>query len=149
MAEEIRKLADDSRKAAEEIRAKVANIARHTEQTVEDAGYAQNIVAIQEDAVRQVIEVFGGMSGQITQLLAELRNIATDTEAADSERNDTLEAVENISAIIEETASGAMQVHDMAQHLQGSAGQLDQTTDALNNNMDGLKSEISAFKVNT
>ncbi len=149
VAEEIRKLADDSRKAAEEIRAKVANIARHTEQTVEDAGYAQNIVAIQEDAVRQVIEVFGGMSGQITQLLAELRNIATDTEAADLERNDTLEAVENISAIIEETASGAMQVHDMAQHLQGSAGQLDQTTDALNNNMDGLKSEISAFKVNT
>lgn len=149
VAEEIRKLADDSRKAAEEIRAKVANIARHTEQTVEDAGYAQNIVVIQEDAVRQVIEVFGGMSGQITQLLAELRNIATDTEAADSERNDTLEAVENISAIIEETASGAMQVHDMAQHLQGSAGQLDQTTDALNNNMDGLKSEISAFKVNT
>lgn len=149
VAEEIRKLADDSRKAAEEIRAKVANIARHTEQTVEDAGYAQNIVAIQEDAVRQVIEVFGGMSGQITQLLAELRNIATDTEAADSERNDTLEAVESISAIIEETASGAMQVHDMAQHLQGSAGQLDQTTDALNNNMDGLKSEIAAFKVNT
>lgn len=149
VAEEIRKLADDSRKAVEEIRTKVGNIARHTEQTVEDVDYARSIVTVQEDAVRQVIEVFDGMSGQIAQLLAELRSIATGTEAADRERNDTLETVESISAIIEETASGAMQVHEMAQHLQGSAGQLDQTTDVLNNNMGGLKGEIAAFKVNT
>lgn len=87
---------------------------------MEDADYARSIVTVQEDAVRQVIEVFDGMSGQIAQLLAELRSIATGTEAEDRERNDTLETVESISAIIEETASGAMQVHEMAQHLQGS-----------------------------
>lgn len=84
---------------------------------MEDVDYARSIATVQEDAVRQVIEVFDGMSGQIAQLLAELRSIATGTEAADRERNDTLES---ISAIIEEIASGAMQVHEMAQHLQGS-----------------------------
>lgn len=147
VAAEIRKLADDSRNAAEEIRGKVTNISKYTVQTVEDAVYAQDMVRVQEDAVRQVIEVFGNMSVQITELLSELRNIAVGTESADKERNDTLEAVENISAIIEETASSAMLVHEMAQRLLQSVEQLNQTSDVLNNNMDGLKTEIAAFKV--
>lgn len=59
----------------------------------------------------------------------------------------TLEAVESISAIIEETASGALMVQGMAEKLLSSAEKLDQTAHALNENMDGLKTEISAFKV--
>ena len=102
---------------------------------------------IHEKAVRQVIDVFGGMSEQITELLSELKQIAVGTEAADRERNDTIDAVENISAIIEETASSALMVHGMAENLLHSAEKLDRISHALNDNMDGLKTEISAFKV--
>lgn len=147
VASEIRKLAEDSNMAAREIRNKVDMISKYTEQTVEDAEYAQEIVHIQEKAVRQVIEVFNGMSEQISELLSELKEIAVGTEAADGERSDTLEAVESISAIIEETASGALMVQGMAENLLSSAEKLDQTAHALNENMDGLKTEISAFKV--
>lgn len=147
VASEIRKLAEDSNMAAREIRNKVDMISKYTEQTVEDAEYAQEIVHIQEKAVRQVIEVFNGMSEQISELLSELKEIAVGTEAADGERSDTLEAVESISAIIEETASSALMVQGMAEKLLSSAEKLDQTAHALNENMDGLKTEISAFKV--
>lgn len=133
--------------AAREIRNKVDMISKYTEQTVEDAEYAQEIVHIQEKAVRQVIEVFNGMSEQISELLFELKEIAVGTEAADGERSDTFEAVESISAIIEETASGVLMVQGMAENLLSSAEKLDQTAHALNENMDGLKTEISAFKV--
>ncbi|MCM1118589.1 MAG: methyl-accepting chemotaxis protein [bacterium] len=147
VASEIRKLAEDSNAAAGEIRNKVGMIAKYTEQTVKDAEYAQEIVHIQEKAVRQVVEVFGGMNEQIIELLSELKEIAVGTEAADGERSDTLEAVENISAIIEETASCALMVQGMAENLLNSAEKLDQTSHALNENMDGLKTEISAFKI--
>lgn len=147
VASEIRKLAEDSNRAAGEIRNQVNMITKYTEQTVKDADYAQEIVHIQEKAVRQVIDVFGGMSEQITELLSELKQIAVGTEAADRERNDTIDAVENISAIIEETASSALMVHGMAENLLHSAEKLDRISHALNDNMDGLKTEISAFKV--
>lgn len=147
VASEIRKLAEDSNMAAGEIRRKVDMISKYTEQTVKDADYAQEIVHVQEKAVRQVIEVFGGMNEQIAELLSELKEIAVGTEAADGERSDTLEAVESISAIIEETASCALMVQGMAENLLKSAEKLDQTSHALNDNMDGLKTEISAFKV--
>ncbi len=147
VASEIRKLAEDSNRAAGEIRNQVQMITQYTEQTVKDADYAQEIVQMQEKAVRQVIDVFGGMSGQITELLSELKQIAEGTEAADRERSDTIDAVENISAIIEETASSAQTVHKMAEKLLHSAEKLDRISHALSDNMDGLKTEISAFKV--
>lgn len=147
VASEIRKLAEDSNAAAGEIRSKVDMIAKYTEQTVTDAEYAQEIVHIQEKSVRQVVEVFGDMNEQIIELLSELKEIALGTEAADGERSDTLEAMENISAIIEETASCALMVQGMAENLLNSAEKLDQTSHALNENMDGLKTEISAFKI--
>mgnify|MGYP003296476694 CR=1 FL=1 len=56
-------------------------------------------------------------------------------------------AVENISAIIEETASGSALVHDMAQNLLNSVEKLNTTAEALDNNMDGLKTEIAVFKI--
>lgn len=147
VASEIRKLAEDSNTAAGEIRNQVNVITTYTEQTVKDADYAREIVHIQEKAVRQVIDVFESMSGQITELLSELKQIAVGTEAADRERNDTLDAVENISAIIEETASSALTVHGMAENLLHSAEKLDCIARTLNGNMDGLKTEISVFKV--
>lgn len=63
------------------------------------------------------------------------------------ERNETLDAVESISAIIEETASESALVHDMSTNLLTSVDKLSDTAVALDENMNGVKTEISAFKV--
>ena len=147
VAEEIRKLADDSNSAAEEIRHKVTNISEQTIDSVESAKEAGSMVASQAEAVEQVIQVFQGMSEQMQELVVGLKEIANTTEAADRERNDTMDAVENISAIIEQTSSGSAHVHDVAMELLSSVEKLNQTAHALDENMNGLKTEISAFKL--
>ena len=145
VAEEIRKLADDSNGAAEEIRNKVANISVQTISSVNSAKEAGSMVALQAEAVEQVIQVFQNMSQQMQELFTGLKEIANTTEAADRERNDTMDAVENISAIIEQTSSGSAHVHDVAMELLSSVEKLNQTAQALDEDMNGLKSEISAF----
>ena len=147
VAEEIRKLADDSNSAAEEIRHKVANISLQTTSSVNSAKEAGSMVALQAEAVEQVIQVFQGMSQQMQELFAGLKEIADTTEAADRERNDTMDAVENISAIIEQTSSGSAHVHDVVMELLRSVEKLNQTAQVLDENMNGLKSEIAAFKL--
>ena len=147
VAEEIRKLADDSNRAAEEIRNTVSNITAQTAVSVKSAKEAESMVALQAQAVDEVIRVFQGMNDQMTGLFNNLKEIANNTEAVDKEKNDTLDAVENISAIIEETASGSALVHDMAQNLLNSVEKLNTTAEALDNNMDGLKTEIAVFKI--
>lgn len=147
VAEEIRKLADDSNSAAEEIRNKVSNISVQTISSVNSAKEAGDMVALQAEAVEQVIEVFRNMSQQMQELFEGLKEIADTTEAADKERNDTMDAVENISAIIEQTSSGSAHVHDIAVQLLNSVEKLNQTAQVLDEDMNGLKSEIAAFKL--
>lgn len=147
VAEEIRKLADDSNSAAEEIRNKVSNISVQTISSVNSAKEAGDMVALQAEAVEKVIQVFRNMSEEMQELVTGLKEIADTTEAADRERNGTMEAVENISAIIEQTSSGSAHVHDIAKELLSSVEKLNQTAQILDENMNGLKSEISAFKL--
>ena len=111
VAEEIRKLADDSAKAAGEIRNNVANITAQTQNSVESASQAKAMVELQTKAVEEVIAVFREMQERMGQLIEGLKDIVVSTEKADGERSAAVAAVKNISDIIEETAGSAETVN--------------------------------------
>ena len=102
VAEEIRKLADDSAKAAGEIRNNVANITAQTQNSVESASQAKAMVELQTKAVEEVIAVFREMQERMGQLIEGLKDIVVSTEKADGERSAAVAAVKNISDIIED-----------------------------------------------
>jgi len=146
VAEEIRKLADNSAEAAGEIRNNVENISAQTGVSVESAKQAGEMVAQQTEAVREVIGVFQDMSDAMDKLFDGLKEILAGTERADKEREDTLEAVHNISSIIEETAASAEVVKKVAASLEQNVENLNGTAESLGDNMTGLKTEIAVFK---
>ena len=147
VAEEIRKLADDSAKAAGEIRNNVANITAQTQNSVESASQAKAMVELQTKAVEEVIAVFCEMQERMGQLIEGLKDIVVSTEKADSERSAAVAAVKNISDIIEETAGSAETVNDVANKLLNHVEKLSTTASVLDENMEGLKNEISVFKI--
>ena len=147
VAEEIRKLADDSAKAAGEIRNNVANITAQTQNSVESASQAKAMVELQTKAVEEVIAVFREMQERMGQLIEGLKDIVVSTEKADGERSAALAAVKNISDIIEETAGSAETVNDVANKLLNHVEKLSTTASVLDENMEGLKNEISVFKI--
>lgn len=147
VAEEIRKLADDSAKAAGEIRNNVANITAQTQNSVESASQAKAMVELQTKAVEEVIAVFREMQERMGQLIEGLKDIVVSTEKADGERSAAVAAVKNISDIIEETAGSAETVNDVANKLLNHVEKLSTTASVLDENMGGLKNEISVFKI--
>lgn len=146
VAEEIRKLADDSAKAAGEIRNNVVNISKQTQNSVENARAAEEMVALQSEVVQEVVDVFKEMSLHMTQLVGGLKEIIVSTEKADVERGETLQSVQNISGIIDDTAQSATMVNEVVLKLMDSVENLNRISTALDENMGGLKTEISAFK---
>ena len=131
---------------AEEIRNNVENISAQTGVSVESAKQAGEMVAQQTEAVREVIGVFQDMSDAMDKLFDGLKEILAGTERADKEREDTLEAVHNISSIIEETAASAEVVKKVAASLEQNVENLNGTAESLGDNMTGLKTEIAVFK---
>jgi methyl-accepting chemotaxis protein len=147
VASEIRKLADDSAKAANQIRDNVAHITAQTMNSVESANQAQSMVALQTEAVDQAVTVFNQMKESMNVLVEGLKEIVSQTEKADKDRSEAVNAVKNISDIIEETASSAETVKDVANKLLENVENLNGTASALGENMEGLKNEISVFIV--
>lgn len=147
VAEEIRKLADDSAKAAGEISNNVSHIMMQTINSVEQANLARSMVALQGESVENVVSVFNSMHQKLRQLVDGLKEIVSSIGRADSERNDTMQAVLNISDIIEDTAGRAETVNEIAEQLLTNVKNLNITADVLGENMDELKSEIDAFKI--
>lgn len=147
VAEEIRHLADDSAKAAGEIRNNVDNISARTMYSVQSANEAQSMVALQTEAVEEVIKVFRTMQERMRDLVDGLREIVEGIDSADREREDTMIAVKNITDIIEETADNAEAVNEVADKLLKNVENLNRTADRLGTNMNELKSEIAVFKI--
>ena len=146
VAEEIRKLADHSAEAAGEIQNNVTHITDQTVNSVENAKQARDMVALQTEAVLEVVGVFDDMNQCMQKLFDALKEIVSSTEQADKEREDTLAAVKNISDIIAETAEGTKLVQSVAAKLQENVDTMNQTAQSLGDNMNDLKSEISVFK---
>ncbi|MCQ2080564.1 MAG: methyl-accepting chemotaxis protein [Lachnospiraceae bacterium] len=147
VAEEIRKLADDSNTAAEEIKHNVSKINVKTTASVDSALNAKNMMATQVDAVKDVIDVFNDINVQLKKIFSELKNITEFAKTADTARNETISAVENISIIIDDTASQSKTVKEIADQLQTSVDKLNEVENTLSKSMGGLKEELTAFRV--
>ena len=147
VADEIRVLADNSAKASAEIGNRVRNINAKTGESVSAAEDAAEMVSKQQEAVDDVIAVFDQINDQMKTLVGALSKISDSAMAADAQRKETVDAVDNISAIIEQTAASSSLVRNMTGNLLNSVDRLGATADSLDENMNGLKNEIAAFTV--
>lgn len=147
VAEEIRNLADDSAKAAGQIQRNVMNIEALTSNNVNSANQARGMVEQQTKAVEEAVSVFTDMSGHMEQLVLGLKNIVDNTGRADTRRSDTVQAVRDISQIIEETAQSAEVVRNIADKLLHHVEKLNHTAEALGNHMEELKTEVTVFQI--
>lgn len=146
VAEEIRKLADDSAGAAKEIQKNVANITSQTQKSVESANEAQKMVVRQKKAVDDTVVILSEMNQQMLELIGYFKEIMVYTEQADKERGETLNDVQSISKIIEETAQGAQAVKGVITYLTNSVKNLNDVSGVLEGNMQDLLSEVAVFK---
>lgn len=147
VAEEIRKLADDSAKAAGEIKRNVAQINNQTTLTVNNAGEAERMVEEQSESVTQAVSVLQQMQERMNDLVDGLHEISGAMDQADAQRHETVKAVKSISEIIDENAEYAGNVMSVAEKLQDNVEGLNATAQHLDDNMQDLKTEISVFKV--
>ena len=147
VASEIRKLADQSMASAEEIQKIIEEIVKTTKNAVEIAKEADNIVNEQQEAVDDTTAAFKTMGEQIEVLLKELQGIVQGVEAMEQTRSTTLGAIEEISAVSEETAASASTVSGIvSQQLEG-VEELSQNSERLSTSADDLSKAIQQFTI--
>ncbi len=147
VAEEIRKLAEESSNAANEIRRSVSTIQQQMEISVESTKDAGEIVRAQTNSVRGLLSAFVDMKADMEQMFEGLNTIAGKVGHADADREGTLTAIATISSVIEQTTASVETVGGIAEKLMLHVKQLNSLAEVLDENMCGLTGEVSSFRV--
>lgn len=147
VAEEIRKLADGSKEAANEIQKIVAEIMRQTGETAETANKAESIVGEQAATVSKTREDFNGVSECTGQMMQNIHMIAAHIESMDEKRKGTLASISSISAVAEQTAASSSHVSSIATGQKAVVESLKSASAKLKHKMNELEDALAMFQV--
>lgn len=104
VAEQIRKLADESMRAGRNIKKIVESILATTEKTTESAREAETIVFEQAGALQETIEVFGEINECVETLVNGLKDIADNMQLMSGEKEQVQDSISHISIVTEQAA---------------------------------------------
>lgn len=147
VAGEVRKLADQSKDAVNEIDILIKSIQAQTKDVVCIANKAETIVAEQEMAVIDTKENFNTMSEHIETLISNIGDITNHINNIDKARNDTLSAISTISAVTQEASAASEMVNETLINQLEAVDKLHVLSKALDENAKGLEKEIIQFTI--
>lgn len=147
VAEEIRKLADQSLGSAKQISKIVDEIIANMGEVVNVAKKAEDIVKLQEESVGNTTHSFNEMDGQVQTLVKSLEDIKAGVNNMETARAATLGAIESISAISAETSACSTNVSDMAARQMSAIHTLDDAASQLTARAEELTVLLQQFKI--
>ncbi|AYA38822.1 Two-component hybrid sensor and regulator [Hymenobacter oligotrophus] len=147
VAEEIRKLAEGSRKSANEIATLVEDVRKDTASAATAISTMEGRVLKGKNATFEASSAFKNIATSSGEILRTSRDILTATEIQKTSIGDVVKYVEEVVAIAEQTASGTQQVASTAKQLSSSMSELTASSQKLTDIADDLQVGLSAFQL--
>lgn len=146
VATQIRKLADQCLASAGKISNIVTEITEATKEAVNTAQTAEEIVDEQVEAVAATAHSFQTLKQRIEKLSEYLESIQSSSKDMEASGSSTLNSMENISAILEETLASVTSVANVTDKQSEALTSLDEASSQLMIRADRLGDAISKFK---
>lgn len=147
VADEIRNLANQTTDAAAEINTIISNIQNQTNVTVNTVEQAQQTVSMQEEALASTVHAFHEINSHVEDLNQNLESIIAGIVSIEGVKEDTLYAIQNISAASEEVAATMTDLAESSNQQLGAVEILNETAKRLGENATQMKEVISVFKI--
>ncbi|MGF7141924.1 methyl-accepting chemotaxis protein [Anaerotaenia torta] len=147
VAEEIRRLAEQSALAARKIDTIIRQIQKHTQGTVATANEAESTVELQVQALVTTVNSFTRINNEVERLSENTFKMTRGIKEIEQAKDDTLAAVESISAISQETAAAAGELGSTAANQRKTVEELNQAARELSEDSYNLNVATQVFKV--
>ncbi len=110
VAEEVRKLADQSRQATEEITTLMESISEESQLAIKAMEMMKKVSQEQNIAVDSTNKAFCDIANGIESIVNKTRDVNKAVSRMQTDKNDVIVAIENISSVSQETAASSEQV---------------------------------------
>ena len=147
VAEEIRKLADNSGSTATEIHKMIEEVSTYSTNAVDKVLTATSISENQVESAQRTIEAFNSINEVMEKLLGNMQTVSGEVEEMNGSRHQVLKEVHAISESSENTVRSTEEVNRVLEKQQESAALLQTETERLRDNMEQLQAAIATFKL--
>ena len=147
VADEVRKLAEQSMNATHEIADIIKNTQDRTAKAVEKAATTGSILISQNEAVNSTMEIFKKIMHSMETLSVQVEQIMSKVTEMEENKNEAINAIQNISAVSEETASSSEEVTASTQEQLSRIEELAGYAEELEESAKDLQQTISKFKL--
>lgn len=147
VAEEIRKLADQSKESGEKIREIVANIGTTTDRTTVSAKRTEEMIQKQAKALQQTVEVFERINRSVADLAEGIRITVERMGEISKEKDQVQDSIQNISAVAQEMAASTQQVTTGLSGQGEVIAELVKQAENLTQDVRALDEAIGRFKI--
>lgn len=147
VAEEVRNLAEQSKRETEVIQQTVEEILRDSERTVSVVQTNARLIQIQNKSVQSTEKAFAE-NHELSLAIAEaVQKLVTELENMMEYKNQALMSIQNISAISEQTAAAAEEVSASAADQQVELERVNDSINSMNEITNELQAIVSRFKI--
>ncbi|WMM24789.1 methyl-accepting chemotaxis protein [Tissierella sp. MB52-C2] len=147
VADEVRKLAEQSSKAVNEIEGLISNIQQESNIAVNAMEQVIYTVKEQDEAVHETEKVFDDITYSIDALLEKVVEVKEHSEEMINMKFIVTEAIENVSAISQETAAATEQVSANNEENLASIEEISSHSGNLNEVVNTIKVSIDNFNI--
>lgn len=147
VADEIRKLAEDSKNSANEIQNLVDGVQKDTQKAVSVTERMSENITFSVEASREASRVFEEMAASSNQTLDQSEMILNAARSQDDSVSKMVAITESIVVVAEETAAGTEQIASSATELSAGMESYTRMTETLGEIADGLALAVERFKL--
>lgn len=147
VSEEIRKLAEQSGNAGNQIGEIINHIQERLAATIETAGLAGESVAFQTEALNNTVDVFKNISQQVSKLAEDVEKITQSVGGIEQAKEDTMNAIESISTTSNQTESASEELARSTEKQLQAVEVLNDAVKRLQMDAEDLDTSVSIFKV--
>lgn len=146
VAEEVRKLAEESNKSNDEIENVVKELTVKTESAVETVNKMVDMMKKQHNSVNVTVNKFEGISNSLKKTNNALDNLNKSSSDIEEKKDTMINLMQNLSAIAEENAASTQEVSASVEEQTSIISSLSHSINEMAEMSDKMKENISKFQ---
>lgn len=147
VAEEIRALAEQSKKSTEEIQKLIKTISDETSDVLITSDSVNNLIEEQVNIVENTIVSFNNMLEAVSNIKPLVDDTYISLENTIKSKDIVMSKIESVSAIVEETTSSSEEISASSEEMTAATYEVARLAEKLNEVVKQLNEETSKFKL--
>lgn len=148
VANEIRKLAEQSKESSQNIYKIINGLMVMTKEIVSDSNEMEKELELQRKIIYDVLSSFSEINILVKEIVPKISNIGTAFDNITHSKEDIVKTVDELSDMVESTSKSIDQITISAIDLSKLGDNVSQKADLLLNESDSLTEQVKQFKVN-